>query len=339
MRALVIGSGIAGITFAEEFKKLNPEAAATVLTHEAHGYYSRPMLSHGFSREDVETKIILKSYADLRAAGIEIVAPAEALAIDRTAKTVRYRSEGQESALPYDKLILAPGSDAVVPPPFRAEPELFRVVNSLDDLIALRRCRAEILAQGETPRWAVVGGGLIGCEAGSDLAKAGDQVVLFHALPRLMERQLEEEDSASLLKLLRGQGLDVRLNAAVQGFVAEGARRAVRLEGGTEGGFHEVIVACGFKPRVELARAAGLDVNRGIAVDWFLRGRDWDIHVLGDAAECADGRLYAYIMPIRHQALWLAQYLAGKAADPWQPPSFKLRAKVHGFVAAHPCLF
>ena len=339
MRALVIGSGIAGITFAEEFKKLNPEATVTVLTHEAHGYYARPMLSHGFSKDDVETKIILKPYADLRAAGIEIVAPAEALAIDRPAKTVHYRSEGQESALPYDKLILAPGSEALVPPPFRDEPALFGVVNSLDDLISLRRRRADILARGETPRWAVVGGGLIGCEVGSDLAKAGDQVTLFHALPRLMERQLEEEDSASLLKLLQGQGIEVRLNAAVRGFAAEEGRRVVRLEAGAEGGFHEVIVACGFKPRVELARAAGLDVNRGIVVDWFLRSRDVDIHALGDAAEGADGRLYAYIMPVRHQALWLAQHLSGKAADPWQPPSFKPRAKVHGFVAAHPCLF
>lgn len=339
MRALVIGSGIAGITFAEEFKKLNPDAAVTVLTQEAHGHYARPMLSHGFSKDDVETKIILKPYAGLRAAGIEILAPAEALAIDRAAKTVRYRSEGQESGLPYDKLILAPGSEALVPPPFRAEPELFRVVNSLDDLIALRRHRAEVLARSETPRWAVVGGGLIGCEVGSDLAKAGDQVTLFHALPRLMERQLEEEDSATLLAVLQGQGIEVRLNAAVQGFAAEGERRAVRLAEATEGGFDEVIVACGFKPRVELARAAGLDVNQGIAVDWFLRSRDVDIHVLGDAAECADGRLYAYIMPVRHQALWLAQYLSGKTADPWQPPAFKPRAKVHGFVAAHPCLF
>jgi NAD(P)H-nitrite reductase large subunit len=339
MRVLVIGSGIAGISFAEELKKHQPAAAITVLTHETHGYYSRPMLSHGFSRDDIETKIILKPFDDIRRSGIEILSPAEALFIDRPAKVVAYRQGEQQSALAYDILALATGSDALIPPPFQSARGMFRVVNSLDDLIDLRRFRAEILARGDQPSWAVVGGGLIGCEAASDLAKAGDKVRIYHALPRLMERQLVEEDSATLLKALEGQGVEVRLDAAVQGFEAAGGRYGVRLEQEVHGGFDGVIVACGFKPRVELAKAAGLAVNRGIQVDAFLRTQDPGIHALGDAAECADGRLYAYILPIRHQAAWLAQFLAGKTAEPWQPPAFKPRAKVHGFMAAHPYLF
>ncbi len=339
MHIVIIGSGIAGITFAEEFKKLQPDARITVLTHEDHGYYSRPMLSHGFSREDVETKIILRSFEDLSAAGIEILAGAEVLSLDRVAKAVRFRRRGEEFVLNYDKLVLAPGSDAFIPPPFRAAKDLYRVLNSLDDLIALRRQRAAILARGETPRWAVVGGGLIGCEAGSDLAKAGDRVVLFHALPRLMERQLVEADSATLLEVLRNLGIEVRLDAAVQGFERAGGNYAVKLENGSEDGFHGILVACGFKPRTELAQAAGLEVNRGIRVDGFLRTQDPDIHAIGDAAEFTDGRLYAYVLPIRHQAMWLARFLAGQTAEPWQPPAFKPRAKVHGFVAAHPYLF
>jgi NAD(P)H-nitrite reductase large subunit len=339
MHIVIIGSGIAGITFAEEFRKLQPETRITVLTQENHGYYSRPMLSHGFSRDDVETKIILRSFEDLRAAGIDILADTEVLALDRTAKTVRCRRGGEEFTADYDKLVLAPGSDALIPPPFRTAGSLYRVVNSLDDLIELRRHRAAIQARGETPRWAVVGGGLIGCEAGSDLAKAGDRVVLFHALPRLMERQLVEEDSAALLKVLEGHGIDVRLNAAVQGFEETAEGYAVKLENGSEAGFHGIIVACGFKPRTDLAKTAGLEVNRGIVVDPYLRTQDPDIHAIGDAAECADGRLYAYIMPIRHQAMWLARFLAGAASEPWQPPAFKPRAKVHGFVADHPYLF
>lgn len=339
MHIVIIGSGMAGITFAEELKKLQPEARVTVLTHETHGYYSRPMLSHGFSRDDVETKIILKSFEALAASGIDIQAGAEVLAVDRAAKAVRCRSGSNEFAVEYGKLVLATGSAALIPPPFRSASSLYRVVNSLDDLIELRRHRAEILSSGGPVRWAVVGGGLIGCEVGSDLAKAGDRVVLFHALPRLMERQLVEEDSASLLEVLRGHGIDVRLDAAVQGFEATAEGYAVKLESGREGGFHGIIVACGFKPRTELAQAAELPVKRGILVDGFLRTADPDIFALGDAAECADGRLYAYVMPIRHQALWLAQYLAGKTVEPWQPPAFKPRAKVHGFTAAQPYLF
>lgn len=340
MDIVIIGSGMAGITLAEELRKLSPAATLTVLTRETHGYYSRPMLSHGFSREDVETKIILKSFAELRDSGIAIEAGADVLGIDRAAGSVSYRdAAGRETAIHYDRLALAPGSDAFVPPPFRAAAELFRVINSLDDLLALRRQRAALRAAGRIPRWAIVGGGLIGCEVGSDLAKAGDAVVLFHALPRLMERQLVEADSATLLTVLETHGIAVRLDASVTGFEADDGRLAVLLPGGRETGFDGILVACGFKPRTALAEAAGLAVKRGIAVDPYLRTADPAIHALGDAAEFADGRLYAYVMPIRQQALWLARHLAGQTAEPWQPPDFKPRAKVHGFTAAQPYLF
>ena len=339
MHTIIIGSGIAGITFAEELGKQQPKAAITVLTHEGHGYYSRPMLSHGFSRLDVETKIILRTFEDLRASGLDIRAGVEVLALEAAARTVRYRQGSEERTVGYDKLVLATGSAALIPPPFRSASGLYRVLNSLDDLLELRRFREALLARGETPRWAVVGGGLIGCEVGSDLTKVGDRVVLFHALPRLMERQLVEEDSDLLLEVLQSHGVDVRLNAVVQGFEQDDGGFGVKLDDGTETGFHAVVVACGFKPRAELAQSAGLEVNRGIRVDPFLRTTNPDIHAIGDVAECADGRLYAYVMPIRHQAQWLAQFLAGNTAEPWKPPAFKPRAKVHGFIAAHPYLF
>lgn len=339
MHTVIIGSGIAGITLAEELRKLQPAAAVTVLTHENHGYYSRPMLSHGFSRADVETKIILRSFESLATEGMEIRSGGEVLAVNPAEASVRYRQDGAETVVGYDTLVLATGSAALIPPPFRSAEGLYRVLNSLDDLNELRRFREAILARGETPRWAMVGGGLIGCEVGSDLAKAGDRVTLFHALPRLMERQLVEEDSALLLKVLRDQGIEVRLDAAVGGFEGDGDAYGVKLGSETVGGFHAIVVACGFKPRVELAQAAGLETRRGILVDPFLRTGNPKIHALGDVAECVDGRLYAYVMPIRHQAQWLAKFLSGQTADPWQPPAFKPRAKVHGFIAAHPYLF
>ena len=339
MHIVIIGSGMAGITLAEELRKRSAETRITVLTRETHGYYSRPMLSHGFSREDVETKIILKSFAALGSAGIEVRTNTDVLAIDRAARTVSLRHNGEDTVVGYDTLVLAPGSEAFIPPPFRSAAGLYRIVNSLDDLIGLRRERAEILARGERPRWAVVGGGLIGCEVASDLATAGDDVTLFHALPRLMERQLVEEDSATLLTVLEGLGIDVRLDAGAEGFERDGGKLAIRQSEALASGFDGIIVATGFKPRTELAQAAGLEVNRGIVVDGFLRTSDPDIFALGDAAECADGRIYAYVMPIRQQALWLAAYLSGETESPWQPPVFKPRAKVHGFTAAHPYLY
>lgn len=339
MHIVIIGSGIAGVSFAEELVKLQPSDAVTLLTQETHGYYSRPLLSHGFSREEIESRIILRSFESLAQLGIRVESDAEVLSFDCGAKTVSYRKDGHVLTLGYDKLILGLGSAAFVPPPFRAQQDRFRVLNSLADLIVLRRHRETIRQTIALPHWAIIGGGLIGCEVASDLAKAGDQVTLFHALPRLMERQLVEEDSAELLHVLRASGIEVYLDSGVQGFEGTPANLKVTLETGTVSGFHGIIVACGFQPRTELAQAAGLATRRGITVDGFLTTSDPDVFAIGDVAEFTDGKLYAYVTPVRSQAIWLARYLAGKTGECWQPSAFKPKAKVHGFNAAHPYLF
>ncbi|MCU0735853.1 MAG: FAD-dependent oxidoreductase [Methylotetracoccus sp.] len=339
MNVVIIGSGIAGITLAEEIRKLAPAQPVTLLTRETHGYYSRPMLSHGFSRDDVETKIILRPFDALRQHGIEVRDGVDVIAVDRQRRAVSFRCGSANEHLEYTRLVFATGSDALIPRPFQSQTALFCVLNSLDDLIALRRLRADVLAEHRIPHWAIIGGGLIGCELASDLTKSGDQVTLFHALPRLMERQLQQEDSAALAALLADSGVGLRLDSAVQGFERSGNGYAVRLETGEEGGFDGIVAACGFKPRVDLAREAGLSVGRGILVDNYLATADPAVFAIGDVAECADGRIYAYVLPIRSQALWLAKRLCGQSEGPWTPPLFRPKAKVHGFTAVHPYLF
>ena len=336
----VIGSGIAGVTFAEEIRKLEQSLYVTLLTRDSGGYYSRPLLSHGFSRGDIETKIVLKSFATLIGSDIAVESGVEVMRVDRSTKTLNFRKGDQEKPLAFDKLVLATGSDALIPAPFRSQAGLFHLLNSLDDLVALRRLREKIRTQHPRPRWAVIGGGLIGCEISADLAKSGDEVVLFHALPRLMERQLVEEDSANLLDVLRENlGIEVMLDQAVQGFDGAGMDLSVKLPDEAISGFHGIIVACGFRPRTELALEAGLEIRRGIAVNQFLTTSDSDVHAIGDVAELPDGKLYAYVTPARNQALWLARYLTGQETNAWQAPAFKPKAKVPGFEAVRGYLF
>ncbi len=331
MHVIIVGSGLAGITLAETLHKLKPDTAITVVTRETHGYYARPLLSHGFSRDDVESRIIIKSFAALRASGIGIRDGAEVLSLQPGQHTLTLLQGAASETLTYDRLVLATGSEAFIPPAFQPESGKVWVVNSLDDLIGLRHVRQQCLDQEQTPRWALIGGGLIGCEVAADLARAGDAVVLFHAQPRLMERQLSEDDSTRLLTVLRSQGITVQLPVAVQGVVQAGPHFGVKLDNTTVTGFNGVIVACGFKPRIELAARAGLTTGRGIRVDEFLTTSHPSIYALGDVAECADGAIYAYVMPVRQQALWLAGHLAGSTTTPWSVPAFTPRAKVHGF--------
>ena len=337
MHIVIIGSGVGGVSFAEKYLALCPDARLTLITRENDGYYSRPLLSRGFSTDTIEQSIILKPFDKLRAQSIDIISAAEVTAINPAERTVAVNGPDQQTLLSYDKLILAQGSSAFIPPPFRPYDELFFRLNNLVDLKKLRRFRQGFLDRNRRPAWAIIGGGLIGCEVASDLAVSGDPVTLYHASGRLMERQLVTEDSVSLLNVLKGSGVKVLLHQAVQGFSREGDKVSVNTD--VSAAFDAVIVATGFKPRTELAEQAGLETGRGIKVNQRLQTSDEHIYALGDVAELPNGKLYAFILPIRNQALWLAGFLAGQEDKDWQPPAFNPKAKVHGFEAAHPYLF
>ena len=334
MHIIIIGSGVAGVSFAEKYRSYSADDEITIITRENDGYYSRPLLSRGFSKNDIEQSIILKTFDKLRASDITVISGAEITAINRSDKTVAITGSCQEKSLQYDKLVLATGSSAFIPPPFRPYKELFFCLNSLADLKALRKFRQGLTNQNRKPDWAIIGGGLIGCEVASDLAVSGDKVTLFHAMDRLMERQLVAEDSALLLEVLQNSGVKVLLNQDVKGFAKPEDKVCVKTAVTTE--FDALIVACGFKPRTELAEQAGLEVGRGIKVNPFMQTSDEAIYALGDVAELPNGKLYAFILPIRSQAHWLAGFLAGKEQQGWTPPVFTTKAKVHGFEAVHP---
>jgi NAD(P)H-nitrite reductase large subunit len=340
MHVIVIGSGVGGITFAEKYRELAPDDQITLLTQESDGYYSRPMLSLGFSRDGVEQSIILKPFSKLLEKNICVINGVKVTGIDRTRRTVLIAGMDAMERLNYDRLLLATGSAALIPPSFQAYRDCFFVLNSLQDLLRLRQFRQAFLDQNKTAHWAIVGGGLIGCEVASDLAYSGDKVTLYHAMDRLMERQLVDEDSALLLKIMQTAGIKVLLDQTVRGFQRkQNMQVTVNVEGQANADFDAVILACGFKPRIDLAVKASLETGRGIKVNQYLQTSDEAVYALGDVAELPNGKLYAYILPIRNQALWLAHYLTGQGHSPWSPPTFNPKAKVHHFEATKPYNF
>jgi NAD(P)H-nitrite reductase large subunit len=303
LRVVVVGSGLAGVTLAGAL----PGHDVTLVTSETLGYYSRPRLSHGVALDDVAAaKIVMKPFAAL---GVEVVINT-AVRIDREAKHL-FLADG--TSLGYDTLVLATGSAARIPPALADS--AFLTLNSLDDLLRLRRLRTQVRASGRRPHWAVIGGGLIGCELASDLRKAGDDVTILHREKRLIELQLDEAQSQALHEHFAAAGVSVLYEQDVRALPQ---------------GFDGIVVAIGFVPRINLARDAGLATGRGIVVNDRLRTDDPSIFAVGDVAELA-GRLYPFVSPIRSQALWLAEHLMARTQAPWVPPAFKPVIKVHGF--------
>lgn len=321
MKILIVGSGLAGVTVAEALAK-SARHELTLVTAETHGYYSRPRLSHGLALNDeAAAKIVMKRFGAMP--GVRVLAGTEVERIDREKQRVALENGDH---LDYEVLILATGSAARIPAVLAASRPHFMTLNSLDDLLTLRHRYAKSRARGEAPRWAVIGGGLIGCELASDLHKAGASVTVFHRETRLIERQLAPSQSRALHEHFAACGMDVRYGQDVRGVFSG----QVLTAAGDFGLFHGIVVSTGFAPRVELAKEAGLATARGIVVNEYLRTDDPGIYAVGDVAEVGS-RLYPFVSPIRSQALWLAEHLEGRTAAAWTAPAFKPVIKIHDF--------
>jgi nitrite reductase (NADH) large subunit len=132
-------------------------------------------------------------------------------------------------------------------------------------------------------------------------------------MDRLMERQLDARAARILKRAVEAKGIAVRLEAETARIIGNGRVEAVELRDGSTIPADAVVVAVGIRANTELARTAGLKVNRGIAVDDHLETSVAGIHAIGECAEHR-GCCYGLVEPAYEQAQVLARRLAGENA-------------------------
>ncbi|MET9392086.1 FAD-dependent oxidoreductase [Streptomyces sp. NPDC006624] len=300
-RVVVIGTGLAGVRLARRLGELG--TPATLIGEEEHRPYNRVLLAEVLAGRYSPEVIALPAPAEVRRGRVT--------GIDRAARTVAC-ADG--SVIAYDRLVLATGSNPVLPPLrglFTADrelPEGVHAFRTMDDCLGLSK------AVRPGVRAVVIGGGLLGVSAARALALRGAQVVLAQQSERLMERQLDPAASALVRRHLTDLGVEVHTECRVRDVrCVGGAVRSVEMADGYALDADLVVVACGVHPRVGLARTAGLDVRKGVVVDDELRTSDPSIHAIGDCAQ-HDGVLYGLAAPALEQADALAELLAGDPA-------------------------
>ncbi|MFI9290526.1 NAD(P)/FAD-dependent oxidoreductase [Streptomyces gardneri] len=290
-RIVVVGGGTAGARLAQRLP-------VTLLGEESHAPYNRVLLADVLAGRYAPEVIALPGAQEPARLGVR------AVRIDRAARTVEC-ADG--SLVGYDRLVLATGSNPVLPPlrglRGAALPEGVHPFRTLDDCLELR----SVVRPGV--RAVVIGGGLLGVSAARALAALGAEVVLTQQGERLMERQLDVQASALLREHMESLGVEVHTECRVSGLrQRDGAVTAVELADGYVLDAQVVVLACGVRPRTALAREAGLDVGRGVLVDDELRTSDPLIHAIGDCAE-HEGRVYGLAGPALEQADVLADLL------------------------------
>ncbi len=298
---VIAGSGLAGYNVAKELRKLDKETPLTIVTTDGGEFYSKPMLSNALASNKTPAAIPLNSPEQMAVQLNATVRTRTRLTgIETDARRIRIGGE----TLPYAKLVLALGADQIRLPLGGDAVDSVLSVNSLDDYA---RFRAAIERK---KRVAIIGAGLIGCEFANDLSSPGYQVDIVDIAEQPLPRLLPPAGGALLKAKLAALGVTWHLGTSVK--AVDGGTDGVKaiLANGETIVADVVLSAIGLKPKLELARAAGLKVNRGILVDRYLETSAPDVFALGDCAE-VEGLVLPFVMPIMHAARALAAMLAG----------------------------
>ncbi|MFB6725578.1 nitrite reductase large subunit NirB [Kribbella sp. NPDC056345] len=286
MKVVIVGGGMAGRRLAA----LLPSYDVTVLGDE--GSYNRSRLTE-----------YVAGRASAPVAGDEPVVTA--VAVDRLRRVVT-DSAGVEHG--YDHLVFATGAEPVVPVQLNAGVQVLRTAED---------ARALVDAAGRVRRIVVLGGGVLGVETACALRERGVAVTLVHDGEALLDKTVPLPAARRVTRAVRRAGVEVLLNAEVVD--TPGAFRALQLKNGRQVFGDQLVVACGVKPRTELAvgrkRRTGITVRTGIVVDETVTSPDDPaVHAIGDCAEI-DGQVTGTVESAWSHAEVLAAHLTGAPAS------------------------
>ena len=275
-KIVILGGGAAGFAAAEKLRRDGYGNSLAMVSADEARPIDRPNLSKDYLAGNAPAEWMPlrpdEFYGDN---GIELKLNAEAVAIDRARKEVRFADGG---TLSYDKLLLATGAEPVQLKLFGAEPERVKTLRTLSD------CRAIIGALEGVKRVAVVGASFIGLEVAASLRARNIEVHVIAPEKIPMAKILGPEMGGFIRKLHEDHGVIFHLGETATAM--SGARLTLQGGGALEADL--VIAGIGVRPRVALAEKAGLTLDRGVKVNEFLETSDPDILAAGDIARWPD---------------------------------------------------
>lgn len=304
MRYVIIGNGVTGITAAITLSR-GRDGQVDVYAAERYPYYYRPRLHEFLAGEVAQEELYMRPeqwYAD-RGIQVHLDSPVARL---RPAQHEVELADGRE--VPYDRLLLATGGVSFVPPIVGSDRAGVFVLRTLDDALAIRAYA------GDCRRAVVVGCGLLGLEAAGALCKLGLEVTVLEIAPRVLPRQLDVEGAHVFAGIVERMGISVAVDASAQAILGKDRVSGVQLRDGREFPADLVIVAAGVRSNVVLAREAGLELDRGVAVDERMATSAPDVYAAGDVAVFR-GQFWGIIPAATSQARVAAANMAAGEGD------------------------
>jgi nitrite reductase (NADH) large subunit len=314
---IVVGNGMAGVACLEQILKHSPKFRVTVFGDETHANYNRILLSSVLAGERSADDIMINPLAWYQQNHVALRLGVRITDVDPKHRTI---TGDDGSTTHYDKLLLATGSKAWIPPIEGVDKENVFTFHNLNDT------RSLVHAAGKGVRAVVIGGGLLGLEAARGLQLQGCDVTVVHLMDTLMNMQLDAAGGGYLARKMEQMGVRVLTSRKTERLLGNGHVQGVAFAGGEEVPAEIVVIAAGIRPSVELGQKAGLTVNRGIVVNDHLETSDPRIFAVGECVE-HNGQVYGLVAPLLEQGKVLAATITGNKGPVFQgwKPAAKLK--------------
>lgn len=309
MKVVIIGAGVAGVTGASKVRELDPDCSIDVYTREPYLYYYRPRLPAVISGEVRLDDIYAHPPDWYDSRRINIHLSRSVTSVDANEKSVTI--DGEER-LGFDRLLIASGSDAFVPPIEGVERGGVFSLRTADDALAIRERAVQ------STRAVVVGGGLLGLEAARGLQLVGLDVTVLERAERLLSRQLDEGGAQALGASIAAFGIDVRLGVTTETIEGGAEVSGVVLSDGTRCPCELLVVSAGVRSTTGFLEGSGIETERGVVVDGRMATNLPGVYAAGDVAEF-EGVVWGIIPVAIAQAGTAARSIGGLEDAP--PPA------------------
>jgi len=320
-KLVMIGNGMAGVSFVEQLLKLSPNRyEITIIGAEPHPNYNRIMLSSVLAGEATMQDIILNNWDWYTDNGITLHTGQTVTAVDIASGTV---TTDAGLTIAYDELVFATGSMPFMLPLPGADKEGVIAFRDIKD------CETMIETAKNYRKAIVIGGGLLGLEAARGLLNLNMEVSVVHVMGYLMERQLDPTASTMLREELERQGMRFLMEKQSDAIIGEDRVQGLSFKDGTVEEADLIVMAVGIRPNVQLAKQSGIEVNRGIVVGDHMGTGIPNIHAVGECAEHR-GIVYGLVAPLYEQGAALAKKLAGVDSVGYQGSVLSTKLKISG---------
>ncbi|MCP3907972.1 MAG: FAD-dependent oxidoreductase [Oceanicoccus sp.] len=306
---IILGTGLAGYGLAKEFRKHDAETPLILITNDDGRAYSKPMLSTGYTKNTEATDLAQSDAGSMaRTLKASVWTMTDVLSIDTDQQMIKVGDAA--TSIHYSKLVLTLGAETIKPP---IAGDALDYVYSINDLLDFDDFRKAMKKTG-AKKVCVIGGGLIGCEYTNDLLNGGFEVETVDPLDYCLPTLLPEVAGKAVQRALEEKGAKFHFGPLVTEVNKAESGVVVTLNTGVTINADIVVCAVGVRPRTELAKAAGIEVNRGIVANRLLETSANNVYTLGDCAEVA-GHVLVYVAPLMAGARALGKTLAGEPTE------------------------